>query len=69
MLLNTNRIEINGRYYMVCGEKCYDVDGEELKGAYCGALIDVTDMPVVRVAECQCGIESNHRSTYNERTA
>lgn len=69
MLLNENRTKIGDRYYMVCAEKCYDVDGEELKGAYCGALVDVTDMKVVRVAECQCGIESNHRSTYNGRTA
>lgn len=62
------RMTINGRSYMVCDAKCYDVDGTELRER-CGALIDVTDMPVVRAAQLTCGIERNHRSTYNERTA
>lgn len=62
------RMEINGRYYMVCDEKCYDEDGTELHSR-CGALIDVTDMPIVRAATLTCGNERNHRSAYNDRTA
>lgn len=62
------RINIDGRSYMVCDEKCYDVDGTELRER-CGALVDVTDMPVVSVAACSCGKPSNHVSTYSGRTA
>ena len=62
------RMMIGDHSYMVCDEKCYDEDGTELHSR-CGALIDVTNMPVVRAAQITCGVESNHRSTYNERTA
>lgn len=62
------KLNIDGRFYMVCDEKCYDVDGTELHER-CGALVDVTDMPVVRMATDSCGIKRNHVSTYNERTA
>lgn len=62
------RMTIGAHSYMVCDEKCYDVDGTELHSR-CGALIDVTDMKVIRAAQLDCGVPSNHRSIYNERTA
>lgn len=62
------RTTVGNRSYMICDEPCYDTDGSRLR-ARCGALIDVTDMPVVRAATLSCGKPENHRSTYNERTA
>lgn len=59
---------IGERRYAVCDEKCYDVDGTELHSR-CGALIDITDMAIIRAASLTCGIDRNHRSTYNERMA
>lgn len=41
----------NGRRYIVCSHR--------VGNDYCGALIDVTDLDVVKVNTC-CGIESNH---------
>lgn len=64
---NPVKLHIGDRYYMVCDETCYDVDGTELH-EHCGALVDVTDKPMIRMATDNCGITSNHVSTYNGRT-
>ncbi len=64
LLLKDNapvRLNIEGRSYMVYDETCYDADGKELRER-CGAFVDVTDMPVVSVATCNCGKPSNHVS-------
>lgn len=58
-------IRIEDRRYMVCDEKCYDVDGTQLSER-CGALVDVTDMKQIVMATCSCGIPSNHRSAGGE---
>lgn len=55
---------IGKRAYVVCAEPVRNMDGHLMpgSGAYCGALIDVTDKQVK--ATMSCGCAANHRSTW-----
>jgi hypothetical protein len=54
---------IEGRRYTICATRTHYADGTPTNphgpGAYCGALIDVTEQRQIRVTD-DCGTPANH---------